>query len=79
MPRSEKVTGIGAESLRPSHPVSPSTVSPFLVSGLEVLLAGDIIHIVDVTQTLESVSRHRLIRWFLGITLKLEIEGRWPW
>jgi len=53
-----------------------------ILLGLEFLIAGDIINTVVVSTTLEHVAVLAiiiLIRTFLGITLHLEVEGRWPW
>jgi len=53
-----------------------------ILLGLEFLIAGDIIRTVIVAATLENVlvlALIILIRTFLGITLHLEVEGRWPW
>jgi uncharacterized membrane protein len=53
-----------------------------IILGLEFLIAGDIIRTVVVADTLENVAILGLIilmRSFLGITLHLEVEGRWPW
>lgn len=50
--------------------------------GLDLLIAGDIIKTVIVHQTGTSVlvlGMVVLIRTFLGVTLYLEAEGRWPW
>lgn len=53
-----------------------------IILGLEFLIAGDIIRTVVVETTLENVAVLGLIiliRTFLGLTLHLEVEGRWPW
>ncbi|MBT9568108.1 MAG: DUF1622 domain-containing protein [Thiobacillus sp.] len=53
-----------------------------IILGLEFLIAGDIIRTVVVADTLENVAILGLIiliRTFLGATLHLETEGRWPW
>ena len=53
-----------------------------IILGLEFLIAGDIIRTVIVADTLTNVAILGLIiliRTFLGITLHLEVEGRWPW
>ena len=53
-----------------------------IILGLEFLIAGDIIRTVVVADTLENVAVLGLIiliRTFLGVTLHLEVEGRWPW
>lgn len=53
-----------------------------IILGLEFLIAGDIIRTVVVADTLENIAVLGiiiLIRTFLGVTLHLEAEGRWPW
>jgi len=53
-----------------------------IILGLEFLIAGDIIRTVIVADTLTNVATLGLIiliRTFLGFTLHLEVEGRWPW
>jgi len=53
-----------------------------ILLGLEFLIAGDIINTVVVSATLENITVLALIiliRTFLGVTLHLEVEGKWPW
>ena len=53
-----------------------------LLVGLELLIAADIIRTVALDAPLESVgilSALVFIRTFLGWTLTIEVEGRWPW
>ena len=53
-----------------------------ILSGLELLVAADIIQTVAVEPTLESVivlAGIVLIRTFLSFSLEVEIEGKWPW
>jgi uncharacterized membrane protein len=53
-----------------------------IILGLEVLIAGDIIRTVVVSDTFKNVAILGLIiliRTFLSFTLHLEVEGRWPW
>ncbi len=53
-----------------------------IILGLEFLIAGDIIRTVVVADTLTNITILGLIiliRTFLGFTLHLEVEGRWPW
>ena len=53
-----------------------------IILGLEFLIAGDIIRTVVVADTLQNVAVLGLIifiRTFLGMTIHLEVEGRWPW
>lgn len=53
-----------------------------IILGLEFLIAGDIVRTVIVADTLTNVmilGLIILIRIFLGFSLHLEVEGRWPW
>lgn len=53
-----------------------------LLLGLELLVAADIIRTVVVESTLANMgvlAALVLIRTFLGWSLSVEIEGRWPW
>jgi uncharacterized membrane protein len=53
-----------------------------LLLGLEILVAADIIRTVALEPTLEGIAALGLlvlIRTFLGWSLIVEIEGRWPW
>lgn len=53
-----------------------------LLLGLEVLVAADIVKTIAIEPTFVSLSVLAglvVIRTFLGWTLVLEIEGRWPW
>jgi uncharacterized membrane protein len=53
-----------------------------LLLGLEFLVAGDVVRTVALEPTLTNVAVLGLlvlIRTFLGWSLSVEIEGRWPW
>ncbi len=53
-----------------------------LLLGLEFLVAGDVVRTVALEPTLTNVAVLGLlviIRTFLGWSLAVEIEGRWPW
>ena len=53
-----------------------------LLLGLEILVAADIVKTVVLEPTLQSVGVLGLlvvIRIFLGWSLIVEMEGRWPW
>lgn len=53
-----------------------------LLLGLEILVAADIVNTVALEPTSESVivlGLLVLIRTFLGWSLVVELEGRWPW
>ena len=57
-------------------------VARALLLGLEILVAADVIRTVALQQTLRSVLILGLlviIRTFLGWSLVVEIEKRWPW
>ena len=54
----------------------------WLLLGLELLVAADVIRTVALDQTLESVASLGLlvlVRTFLSWALVVEVEGRWPW
>jgi uncharacterized membrane protein len=53
-----------------------------LLLGLEFLVAGDVVRTVALDPTLTNVAVLGLlvlVRTFLGWSLTVEIEGRWPW
>ena len=53
-----------------------------LLVGLELLVAADIIRTVALEATLANLAILAvlvLVRTFLGWTLTVEVEGRWPW
>ena len=57
-------------------------VARSLLLGLEILVAGDVIRTVALEPTLRNVLMLGvlvLIRTFLGWSLVVEIEERWPW
>src|SRR5215471_19517593 len=57
-------------------------VARALLLGLEVLVAADVIRTVALEPTLQNVlilGLLVLIRTFLGWSLVVEIEERWPW
>ena len=59
-----------------------AAVGKSLLVGLELLVAADIIRTVALDTSLMNVgilSALVLIRTFLGWTLTIEIERRWPW
>lgn len=52
------------------------------LTGMDFLVAGDIIRTVIVSHTLVDISTLALlvaIRTVLVFTLHLELEGKWPW
>jgi uncharacterized membrane protein len=53
-----------------------------ILTGLELLVAADIIRTVAIDPTMESVLALGvivIIRTFLSFSLEVEIDGRWPW
>ncbi len=53
-----------------------------LLVGLELLVAADIIRTVALNTTLLNIATLGalvMVRTFLGWTLTVEVEGRWPW
>jgi uncharacterized membrane protein len=53
-----------------------------LLVGLELLVAADIIRTVAVDATLFDIATLGalvIVRTFLGWTITVEVEGRWPW
>jgi uncharacterized membrane protein len=58
------------------------SIGKALLVGLELLVAADIIRTVALDASLINVailSALVLVRTFLGWTLTVEVEGRWPW
>ena len=58
------------------------TLGKTLLVGLELLVAADIIHTVAIDMTPKSLAMLGglvVVRTFLGWTVAVEIEGRWPW
>ena len=58
------------------------TLGRSILTGLELLVAADIIRTVAVEPTMQSVlvlGLIVLIRTFLSFSLEVEIDGRWPW
>jgi len=57
-------------------------VARWMLLGLEILVAADVIRTVALSATLENVATLGLlvlVRTFLSWSLAVEIEGRWPW
>ena len=58
------------------------TLGKALLVGLEILVAADVIRTVALEPSFENVAILGMlvvIRTFLGWSLVVEIEGRWPW
>ncbi|MBC7159633.1 MAG: DUF1622 domain-containing protein [Porphyrobacter sp.] len=80
------VTGTGSILSQPPDlapvPAFRRTLGRSILTGLEMLVAADIILTVGVEPTVRSVlvlGGIVLIRTFLSFSLEVEIEGRWPW
>jgi len=84
------VTGIAWSTYRQlRQPISEQDADVFkirigrsLLLGLEVLVAADIVKTIAhelSAMSLGLLAGLVLVRTFLGWTLVLEIEGRWPW
>jgi len=57
-------------------------IGRWLLLGLEVLVAADIVKTIAIELTFTSLGLLAglvVVRTFLSWTLTLEIEGRWPW
>ena len=58
------------------------TLGKALLIGLQMLVAADIIRTVILDASLSNIAALGalvLVRTFLGWSLTVEIEGRWPW
>ncbi len=63
-------------------PAFRRTLGRAILTGLELMVAADIIRTVAVEPTLRNVLVLGLIviiRTFLSFSLEVEIDGRWPW
>ncbi|WP_233548241.1 DUF1622 domain-containing protein [Aurantiacibacter zhengii] len=63
-------------------PAFRKTLGRSILTGLELLVAADIIRTVSVEPTLASIvvlGGIVLIRTFLSFSLEVEIDGKWPW
>lgn len=63
-------------------PAFRRTLGRSILTGLELLVAADIIRTVAVEPTLSNVlvlGLIVLIRTFLSMSLEVEIDGKWPW
>lgn len=53
-----------------------------ILLGLEFLIAADIIYMVAIKLTFETIgilATVILVRTFLSFTLEVELTGKWPW
>jgi uncharacterized membrane protein len=63
-------------------PAFRRTLGRSILTGLELLVAADIIRTVAVEPTMQNVlvlGLIVLIRTFLSLSLEVEIDGKWPW
>lgn len=63
-------------------PAFRKTLGRSILTGLELLVAADIIRTVSIEPTMENVLVLGLIvfiRTFLSMSLEVEVNGRWPW
>lgn len=76
------VTRIGRHSADDAYRGYRVTLGKALLVGLEILVATDVVRTVALEPSFENVAILGLlvvIRTFLGWSLTVEIEGRWPW
>ena len=74
--------GRNGEDEDPLVPTFRRMLGRSILTGLELLVAADIILTVAVEPTMESVlvlGLIVLIRTFLSFSLEVEIDGKWPW
>ena len=63
-------------------PAFRRTLGRSILTGLELLVAADIVRTVAIEPTLDNVlvlGLIVLIRTFLSMSLEVEIDGKWPW
>jgi uncharacterized membrane protein len=68
--------------LEKAYPHYRVVLGKSLLVGLELLVAADIIRTVALDSTLLNIGTLAalvLVRTFLGWTLTVEVESRWPW
>lgn len=71
-----------AKTLDGSYELYRVVLGKSLLVGLELLVAADIIRTVALDATPESLGMLGglvVVRTFLGWSIVVEIEGRWPW
>jgi uncharacterized membrane protein len=74
--------GGNGEDEDPLVPTFRRMLGRSILTGLELLVAADIILTVAIEPTMESVlvlGLIVLIRTFLSFSLEVEIDGKWPW
>jgi uncharacterized membrane protein len=66
----------------PTYELYKTRIGQSLLLGLELLVAADIVKTIAVEPSFMSLGVLAglvLVRTFLGWTIALEVEGRWPW
>jgi uncharacterized membrane protein len=71
-----------AKKIRGGYERYRIVIGKTLLVGLELLVAADIIRTIALDLTLLNIALLAalvVVRTFLGWTLTVEVEGRWPW
>lgn len=71
-----------AQNVEAAYGLYRASIGRSLLLGLELLVAADIIRTVALDSSLTNVATLAalvLVRTFLGWTLTVEVENRWPW
>ncbi len=74
--------GTGRDDAGDAHDSFRQFFARWLLLGLDLLIAADVIRTVTLEPTLENVAALGLlvvVRTFLAWSLVLELESRWPW
>ena len=72
----------GIQGVRRSYHAYRDSVGQAILIGLELLVAADIVRTVVLELSMTNIAALGalvLVRTFLGWTLTVEIEERWPW
>jgi len=72
----------GVQGVRRTYQSYRNSVGQAILIGLELLVAADIVRtvVLDLSMTnIAALGALVLVRTFLGWTLTVEIEERWPW
>jgi uncharacterized membrane protein len=72
----------GTQGIRRTYRDYRDTVGQSILIGLELLVAADIVRTVALELSMTNIATLGalvLVRTFLGWTLTVEIEERWPW
>jgi uncharacterized membrane protein len=73
---------LGVRGIRRTYHAYRTGVGQAILIGLELLVAADIVRTVVLDMSLTNIAALGalvLVRTFLGWTLTVEIEERWPW